>query len=84
VNHQIPRTAQRIETLFGIDADGNIVRYSVSEHTRAGHQHPMYFVVQYRELNRRIDRDSRITNQVSGPDAEPTVLQMAASSLVVG
>jgi hypothetical protein len=68
-NHEIPRTATRIERLFGVDAEGNVVVCSVYQHTRQGHTLPMYFVVQYRERNRRIDRSSRVTAQFSGPDA---------------
>lgn len=69
-NHEIPRTAKRIERIHGIDADGNVVTCSVYQHRRAGHQYPMFFVVQYREINRRIDRASRVTNQLSGPRAQ--------------
>lgn len=68
-NHQIPRTANRIEQIFGIDADGNIVVCAVYQHTRAGHTHPMFYIIQYRELDRRIDRSSRGTREFSGPEA---------------
>ena len=68
-NHEIPRTAERVETLFGVDADGNVIRCVIFTHTRAGHQHPMFYVLQYREAARRIDRDTRVTQQFSGPAA---------------
>ena len=68
-NHEIPRTADRIETLFGIDADGNVVRCVIFQHKRPGHVHPMFYVVQYREISRRIDRSSRSTRQFTGPNA---------------
>jgi len=68
-NHQIPRSAQRIERIHGIDADGDVVTTSVYQHTREGHAHPMFYVVQYREHNRRISRDTRWTREFSGPDA---------------
>ena len=68
-NHQIPRTAERIERIHGVDPDGNVVTCSVYMHTRAGHVHPMFYVVQYRELSRRIDRSSRWTREFSGPRA---------------
>ena len=29
----------------------------------------MFYVVQYREINRRIDRSSRVTRQFTGPNA---------------
>lgn len=69
-NHQISRSAERVETLFGIDGDGEVVRLVVFKHRRAGHEHPMFYVLQYRELSRRIDRASRSTAQFTGPDAE--------------
>jgi hypothetical protein len=68
-NHEIPRTAQRVERMHGIDADGNVITCSVYQHTRAGHSRPMFYVVQYRERNRRIDRSTRETRQFSGPAA---------------
>jgi hypothetical protein len=68
-NHEVPRTAKRIERIHGIDADGNVVTVSVYQHTRQGHSRPMFYVVQYREHDRRIVRASRWTNQFSGPDA---------------
>ncbi len=68
-NHQIPRRARRAEQLFGIDADGNVVVCAVFEHTRQGHALPMYFIVQYRERDRRIDPGTRITRELSGPGA---------------
>lgn len=68
-NHQIPRRARRIEQIHGIDADGQVVTCAVYEHTRAGHSFPMFYTVQYREAGRRIDRPTRITNQLSGPGA---------------
>jgi hypothetical protein len=68
-NHQIPRTAQRTECLYGIDASGDVVVCSVYRHTRAGHSFPMFYVVQYREQHRRIDRGTRVTREFSGPDA---------------
>ncbi len=40
-NHQIPRTAQRIERLYGVAADGSLVVCSVYEHTRQGHTRPV-------------------------------------------
>jgi hypothetical protein len=68
-NHQIPRAAERIERAHGIDDDGNVVTLAVYRHTRAGHELPDYYVVQYRELNRAIDRASRVTLQFTGPRA---------------
>lgn len=69
-NDSIPRTATLTEDLFGIDADGNVIRTKVFRHRRAGHAHPMFWVLQYRELNRRIDRSTRRTRQFTGPDAQ--------------
>jgi hypothetical protein len=68
-NHEIPKTAKRTETLFGIDADGNVIRCNIYRHRRPGHQHDMFYVVQYREIARRIDRSTRWTNQFTGPAA---------------
>lgn len=68
-NHEIPRTAQRIETMFGVDANGDVVRVVIFEHKRQGHVHKMYYVLQYREIARRIERGSRHTRQYTGPDA---------------
>jgi hypothetical protein len=69
-NHQIPRRAQRIERVHGVDADGQVITLSVYRHVRAGHAAPEFYVVQYREQDRRIDRASRVTRQYSGPRAE--------------
>src|SRR6266851_1896809 len=69
-NHQIPKRARRIMDAFGIDADGHTIRCRVYTHTRQGHQHPMFYVVQYREADGRIDRNTRRTNQISGPNAQ--------------
>ena len=68
-NHEIPRRAVRIERMHGIAADGSVVTCSVYEHTRAGHTRPVFFVVQYREVRRRIDRGSRVTREFSGAGA---------------
>jgi hypothetical protein len=69
-NHQVPRKARRTEQAHGIDADGNVVTAAVFRHYREGHDLPMFFVVQYRERNRRIDPGSRVTREFSGPSAE--------------
>jgi hypothetical protein len=68
-NHEVPRTATRVERFFGIDAEGDVIVTSVYQHTRAGHAHPMFYVVQYRERLRRIDRSTRWTREFSGPAA---------------
>src|SRR5260370_40624022 len=68
-NHEIPRTAERIERMHGIDANGDVVTLSVYRHTRAGHARPMFYVVQYREHNRQIVRSARVTREFTGPDA---------------
>jgi len=81
-NHQIPRTAERIEQLEAPDADGATVRCRVYRHTRAGHARPMFYVVQYRlTAAGRVDRASRVTSQISGArararlDAEMTTVR---------
>lgn len=68
-NSQIPRAAERIEHLTGVDKDGNTVKCSVYRHVRAGQQAPMFFVVQYRMRGERIDPSSRVTREFSGPRA---------------
>lgn len=69
-NHQIPRGARRIERIEGVAADGRRAVCSVYEHTRAGHAQPMFYVVQYLlTADGRIDRATRVTNQVSGRNA---------------
>jgi hypothetical protein len=69
-NHEIPRRARQVEELTAPGADGVTVRCRVYEHTRQGHGRPMFYVVQYRlTAAGRIDRDTRVTNQISGPDA---------------
>jgi hypothetical protein len=68
-NHDIPRTATRIETLFGIADDGNILVFKTYEHTRAGHPRPMYFVLQYLCDGRKLNRATRTTRQFTGHDA---------------
>jgi hypothetical protein len=68
-NHQIPLTAKRVEQVFGIDADGNVVVCSVYRHTRQGHELPMFYIVQYREQARHIDRSTRVTRELTGPSA---------------
>lgn len=65
-NHQVPRAAKRLEQLHGIDADGNVITCVVFRHLPRGHEHPIFYVVQYRERNRKIDPASRITLQFSG------------------
>jgi hypothetical protein len=72
-NHKVPLKAERIERYHGIDADGNVVTLSVYKHVREGHTRPMFFLVQYREVNRKIDRGSRWTREYSGPEAEATM-----------
>jgi hypothetical protein len=70
-NHQVPRTAECIETLEAPDADGATVRCRVYRHTRAGHAQPMFYVVHYRLTPAgRIDRSTRVTNQISGARAQ--------------
>jgi hypothetical protein len=69
-NHEIPKSAEHIERHHGIDADGNVVTLSAYRHTREGHTRPMFYLVQYREVNRRIDRDTRWTREYSGTGAE--------------
>lgn len=69
-NHQIPRTAERIEELTGRADNGATVKCSVYKHTRQGHTHPMFYVVQYLlQGNGRIDRSTRVTREFTGPDA---------------
>jgi hypothetical protein len=69
-NHQVPRTAECTETLEAPDAAGATVRCRVYRHTRAGHSRPMFYVVQYRlTAAGRIDRGTRVTNQISGARA---------------
>jgi hypothetical protein len=68
-NHQVPRKAHRIEQVHGIDADGNVVTAVVFRHVREGHTVPMFYVVQYRERNRRIESASRVTREFFGPQA---------------
>lgn len=68
-NHQVPRRARRIEQIHGVDADGNVITCAVFKHTRQGHARPMFYIVQYRERNRRIDRPSRVTREFTGPAA---------------
>jgi hypothetical protein len=65
-NHRIPKAAALIERHHGIDVNGNVVTLSIYQHTRKDHPFPMFFIVQYRELNRRIDRSTRYTRQYSG------------------
>jgi len=69
-NHQVPRKAHRIEQVHGIDADGNVVTAVVFRHVREGHVRPMFYVVQYRERNRRIESATRVTREFSGSLAE--------------
>lgn len=69
-NHQIPRRARRIERIEGRAANGQPAVCSVYEHTRQGHSQPMFYVVQYLLTDDgRIDRPTRVTNQVSGAGA---------------
>jgi hypothetical protein len=65
-NHRIPNKAFMIERHHGIDVNGNVITFLVYQHTRKDHPFPMFFTVQYRELNRRIDRPSRYARQYSG------------------
>jgi hypothetical protein len=65
-NHRIPEAAVLIERHHGIDVKGNVVTLSVYQHTRKDHPFTMFFIVQYRELNRRIDISTRHTRQYSG------------------
>ena len=65
-NHQVPRTATRVEQVHGVDADGNVITAVVFSHTRAGHAHPVFYLVQYRERSRRIMAGSRVTEQFGG------------------
>lgn len=80
-NHQIPKAAERIERHHGLDADDNVVTLSVYRHTREGHALPMFYVVQYREVNRRIDPATRWTREFSGPRAEQAMRRDLASAL---
>lgn len=83
-NHEIPRTADLIETLFGVADDGNPVVCKIFQHTRAGHSRPMFYVLQYRELNRRIDRSSRVTREFTGPNAGQRLkTEIAAARLML-
>ena len=66
---EIPRTAKRIIREYGVDDDGNVIVLSAYEHTRRGHARPMFYLVQYREVNRRIERGTRFATQYSGPAA---------------
>jgi hypothetical protein len=69
-NHQVPRAGtQRAEVIHGIDADRNVVTAVVFRHVRRGHAEPEFYLVQYREAARRIERGSRVTRQYSGPRA---------------
>lgn len=68
-NHQIPRTAEPVEQVNGLDADGNVVTVIVYEHTRQGRTRPEWIVLHYREHNRAMDRSSRQTRQFSGATA---------------
>jgi hypothetical protein len=68
-DQQIPRKATRITRAYGIDDDGHVIVLSVYQHTPKGDTLPMYYLVQYREVNRRIQRGSRYTRQYSGPRA---------------
>ena len=79
-NHEIPRTAHVIERIHGVDADGNVVTLAVYRHTRQGHARPMFYVVQYREVSRRIDRGSRVTREFSGPGAAARLEQALGES----
>jgi hypothetical protein len=69
-NHQVPRTGtQRVEVIHGIDDDRNVITAVVFRHVRRGHAEPEFYLVQYRERARRIERGSRVTRQYSGPRA---------------
>jgi hypothetical protein len=72
-NHEIPRRAKLAEHLFGVDDDGNVVRFTVYWHQRPGHPHPMFYVLQYREVDRKIDRDTRWTREFTGPRAQAKI-----------
>jgi hypothetical protein len=68
-NHTIPRSARCIESQYGVDAKGEVVVCKVFEHTRQGHDRPMFYVLQYRCSGRAIDRPSRVTREFTGPHA---------------
>jgi hypothetical protein len=69
-NARIPTRGTRvIERAHGIDADGDVITLAVFRHVRAGHELPEFYVVQYHEHGRRIDRGTRVTQQFSGPRA---------------
>lgn len=65
-NHRVPTRATEVERLFGLDVDGNVVVCVVYRHRRQGNEHSMYYQVQYREVDRRMQRGSRVTREMSG------------------
>jgi hypothetical protein len=70
-NHQIPQASERIEELICVTSEGRTARCRVYRHTRAGHSRPDFYVVQYLLTAKgRVDRDTRVTSQITGAHAQ--------------
>jgi hypothetical protein len=67
---EIPRAARRIIREYGIDDDGNVIVLAVYWHMRKGHEYPHLYLVQYREVNRRIQPGSRSARQYGGQSGQ--------------
>jgi hypothetical protein len=68
--YHLPKRAKLIYNIQGIDVNDNIITAVALE--CAGKRYPKhreYYVIQYREVNRKIDRSSRTVRQFSGIDA---------------
>jgi len=80
-NYDIPtRRTRLIETLHGVDDNGDVITCKIFEHTRDGHQDPEFYVLQYRERNRRMDRATRWTTRLSGAGAPDRLARQMADT----
>jgi hypothetical protein len=58
--NRLPNRAELIERFFGIDVDGNLMVVSAYRFREQGTPSRfMYYIVRYREVNRRTERGSR-------------------------
>lgn len=62
---RVPDRAELVERFFGIDADGNVL--AVAAYRFSARPGFMYFVVRYREADRRTERGSRRVRCLAAP-----------------
>jgi hypothetical protein len=67
--NKLPKYSKLIHKVYGVDINGFVITVVVIECMGTRSRHKEFYAIQYREVNRVIDQNSKMIRQFSGIDA---------------